>query len=279
MTNNAGHGLFEKFKNASIDQWHQALLKAAASKDPSFPKFSHVAILGSADVKSGIDEAMNLYRIARPHLDDCVGANKTYLDFGCGVGRIMKTYMRDFPAENMIGIDPMEDFIGTCKADFGDKFRFNHIGFRPPTNIPDNSVDVITAYSVFSHFSAIQATRWLNEFNRIARPGATIILTTYGRGHINYLCDTPYENLLKAKQHQADFVNENGGKSEIFRMFELGEMIYSIQGNIFGRYDYGHAYVGEEFARRVWGKNFEVLEVVDDFKKLEQMAVVLRKRK
>ncbi|MGB8815257.1 MAG: class I SAM-dependent methyltransferase [Paracoccaceae bacterium] len=279
MTNTAGHGLHEKYKNSSIDQWHNAMLDAAANKDPAFPKFTHIPRLGSADLKSGIDEAFKLYRIARPHIEACLGADKTYLDFGCGVGRILKTFMRDFAPENMIGLDVTAEFIDMLKVDFGSKFTFHHIQTRPPCMIPDNSVDVITAYSVFSHFSGIQATRWLDEFHRITRPGATLILTTYGRGHVKYVCDTPLEQVPPNHVLQRNDIMDAGGKDEFFRMFAMGEMLYYVRHAVFGAYDYGQAYVGEEFARRVWGRNFEVVEVIDDYQRLEQMAVVLRKRK
>ena len=279
MSNTAGHGLYDQYKTATIDQWHAALLEASETKAPAFPKFSHLALLGSANLKAGIDEAVSLYKIARPHLDNCVGPNKTYLDFGCGVGRIMKCFMRDFPAQNMIGLDVTQEFVDICKVDFGSDFRFQHINTRPPCALPDNSVDVITAYSVFSHFSAIQATRWLDEFYRIARPGATIILTTYGRGHVNYLFDSAEEKLPPSHKQQRKEIEAAGGKSEMFRMFEMGEMMYHVRGNTFGAYDYGYAQLCEEFVRRIWGRNFEVVGIIDNYQQLEQMAVVLRKRK
>ncbi len=271
--------LTERFSKKSIDDWQAALLKAAETKDPSFPKFSHFARLGSLNLKEGINEAFKLYRIARPHLDDCVGTGKVYLDFGCGVGRILKTFMRDYAPEAMIGLDVTAEFIDICKADFGPGYRFQHIDTRPPCQLADQSVDVITAYSVFSHFSAIQATRWLDEFNRIIRPGGTLILTTYGRGHLDYVCDTPVDKLPPNKVAQLKDITDAGGKAEFLRMFGLGEMLFYTRNPVFGLHDYGHAYVGEEFVRRVWGRNFEVVEIVDQYDRLEQMAVVLRKKK
>lgn len=262
----------------SIDDWQRAMLDAAETADPTFPRFTHLARLGSLNLKEGINEAFKLYRIARPHLDGCIGPGKTYLDFGCGVGRILKTFMRDFSPDSMIGLDVTEEFIEICKKDFGPGFRFFHIGTRPPCPLSDQSVDVITAYSVFSHFSAIQATRWLDEFNRILRPGGTLILTTYGRGHLDYVCNTPFDQLPPNKKAQLKDIEDAGGKSEFLRMFELGEMLFYTRNPTFGLHDYGHAYVGEEFVRRIWGRHFEVLEVIDDYQRLEQMAVVLRKR-
>jgi SAM-dependent methyltransferase len=230
------------------------------------------------NLKEGINEAFKLYVIARSHLDRCVGPDKVYLDFGCGVGRIFKTFMRDYTPENMIGLDATEEFIEICRNDFGAPYRFLRINTRPPCPLPDDSVDVITAYSVFSHFSAVQATRWLDEFNRIVRPGGTLILTTYGRGHLNYVCDTPVDKLPPNKKTQLKDIEEAGGKSEFLRMFGLGEMLFYTRNPVFGLHDYGHAYVGEEFVRRIWGHYFDVVEIVDDYERLEQMVVVMRKR-
>lgn len=267
----------ERFGKSTIEEWCAAMLEAAETKDASFPKFTHLARLGSLNLKAGIEEAFALYSIFRPHLDDKVGPGKTYVDFGCGVGRILKTFMRDYLPQDMIGLDVSKEMIDICKVDFPPEFNFHHISARPRCPLEDQSVDVITAYSVFSHFSAIQATRWLDEFNRILRPGGKLLLTTYGRSHLDYLFRLPMDQLPPNKKVQRSDVEEAGGKSEFLRMFSLGEMIYYAKNPNFGMHDYGHAYVGEEFVRRIWGINFEVVEVIDDYNRLEQMAVVLRK--
>lgn len=275
---NPTNDLHLRFGTKPISEWRAAMLRAAETADPSFPKFSHIARLGSLNLRTGIEEAFRLYEIARPHMDANVGDGKRYLDFGCGVGRIMKTFLRDFSPENMCGIDPSDELIEICKNDFGPRFNFCKIDTRPPTQLAANSIDVITSYSVFSHFSAIQATRWLDEFNRITRPGAILVLTTYGRGHLDYVCNSPSEDVSPNKLRQLESIDEAGGYDEFLRMFELGEMMFFEQSRTFGRYDYGNAYVGAEFVRRIWARHFEVVELVDDFKRLEQMVVVLRKR-
>jgi len=272
--------IYDRYKNVSTDDWEKAIQKAAQQKDPTFPHFSHIPKLGSGDLQSGLKEAFRFYRIAKNHLDDSsFGNDKVYLDFGCGVGRILRLFMHDFKPEKMIGLDVNEELIDIARGDFTDTgVQFNQIQTRPPVDLPDASVDVITAYSVFSHFSCIQATRWLNEFRRIARPGATLILTTYGRGHLTYLNDTLTEALPRGHQKQKNVIAaEAGGIAELLRIFKLGEMFYLLANNKFGVYDYGWAYVGEEFVRRVWGQYFDIIDVIDDYSRLEQMIVIMRK--
>lgn len=272
--------IFETFREYSLDDWKDVLLKSAKKSTImgcDFPRYTHRPILGSATLESGLNEAGNLYRLGEKYIDSIDKEGGRYLDFGCGVGRIFRLFMKDFKAENMHGIDPLEEFIQICERDFPAEYQFSKIGMRPPTQIASQSIDLITAYSVFSHFSCIQATRWLAEFRRITRPGAILLLTTYGRGHIEYIDKSRMEDLPPGHQKQKKNIEISGGKEEVYRMFDLGEMMFFLGGATYGQYDYGHAYLDEKFIRRVWGRYFDVVEIVDDYSKLEQILVVLRR--
>lgn len=272
--------IFETFREHSLDDWKKVLLKSAktpAIQGCDFPRYTHRPILGSATLKSGLDEAGNLYRLGKKYIDSINKEEGRYLDFGCGVGRIFRLFMKDFKAENMHGIDPLEEFVHICENDFPAEYQFSKIGMRPPTQIAGESIDLITAYSVFSHFSCIQATRWLEEFRRITRPGAILLLTTYGRGHIEYIDNSKMEDLPRGHQKQKENIEISGGKEEVYRMFDLDEMMFFLGGATYGQYDCGHTYLGENFKRRVWGKYFDVVEVIDDYSSLEQILVVLRR--
>ena len=50
----------------------------------------------------------------------------------------------------------------------------------PPLPFEARSLDAAFAISVWSHYSAPAALRWLNEMHRIIRPGGHVILTTHG---------------------------------------------------------------------------------------------------
>lgn len=60
------------------------------------------------------------------------------------------------------------DLIKTCAEDFRD-YNFEVIPERPPTSLKSGSIDVITAKSVFSHFSCGQNVRWIQEFSRLVK--------------------------------------------------------------------------------------------------------------
>lgn len=72
-----GTKIFDEHHGSTIEEWQGAMLRAAESSDPSFPNFRHLARLGSLNLATGIEEAFKLYKIARPHLDKCVGPQKT----------------------------------------------------------------------------------------------------------------------------------------------------------------------------------------------------------
>ncbi|MBJ7968179.1 class I SAM-dependent methyltransferase, partial [Bacillus cereus] len=58
---------------------------------------------------------------------------------------------------------------------------------QPPVEfIRDNSLDIIFAYSVFSHLSEETAENWIKEFSRILRPGGIFIATTQARYFLDF---------------------------------------------------------------------------------------------
>jgi SAM-dependent methyltransferase len=267
------------FKDLPDEDWKQLVIRSIKEEvidGVRFPKYTHLARLGSRSAESGVEEAFRLYQLCQPFLSELLNNRKdcSYMDFGCGAGRIFRMFLKNFDRSRAIGVDCNEELIKICQADF-DGFRFETIPERPPIKLPSSSIDVITAYSVFSHFSAIQNTRWVDEFARLLRPGGLAFLTTYGRGHLEYLQSTPEETLPAGHLAQKRTIEGVGGFSEIERMFQIGEMMYFLTNK---SYDYGWAFVGPEYARRAFGRHFELLDFLDDYQKLEQAVMVLRKK-
>jgi Methyltransferase domain len=72
------------------------------------------------------------------------------LEFGCGWGRIIRLFTRDVEPQRLWGIDCLPVAIDTCKQT-NPYARFELVDPFPPTRLPSDAVDLVYAYSVFSH--------------------------------------------------------------------------------------------------------------------------------
>lgn len=109
---------------------------------------------------------------------------RNLLDFGTGWARIARCFLRDFDAENILGIDVDPDFIAVCNDSFPGP-RFLKCSALPPLEIEDVSIDFIVSYSVFCHLSETACWQWINE-SAILRPGGMAALTKRGRWFFDY---------------------------------------------------------------------------------------------
>lgn len=270
------------FANKSTIDWKSLIVRSLHQRDIEgcrFPKYTHIARLGSSDAVAGINEAFRFYDLCSPFLSPLLASRScSYMDFGCGAGRIFRVFCKDFPQRQAIGVDCSSELIEICVPDFED-YEFQVIPDRPPTSLQAESLDVVTAYSVFSHFSGIQNTRWVDEFARLVRSGGLVFLTTYGEGHLAYLEHGETATMPKGHLAQRDRIRTAGGFSEIRRMLSIGEMVYfHSNAAAYNPYDYGWAYLGKGYIERAFGREFEVVDFIDDHSKMEQALIVLAKR-
>lgn len=125
--------------------------------------------LGMADfVVQTLDEA-----------DVALRDGATVLDFGCSSGRALRPIAAWRADLECLGCDPNEPAIAWAQGALP-MARWFVSPTVPPLDLADGSVDVAYAISIWSHFSADAALRWLTEMHRIVRPGGTLLLTTHG---------------------------------------------------------------------------------------------------
>ena len=95
----------------------------------------------------------------------------TVADMGCGTGFLAETFLRH--GCEVTGIEPNRNMRVACTALLADYPRFRCLDARgDSTNLPDASVDWISAGQAFPWFDA-EACR--PEFHRILRPGGRIL--------------------------------------------------------------------------------------------------------
>jgi SAM-dependent methyltransferase len=104
------------------------------------------------------------------------------LDFGCGVGRFLQAMhqvRRD--GQQLYGCDVNAACANWCKANL-DFANVEHTALDPPLPYADESFDLITAISVFTHLSRPLQVAWARELMRVLQPGGVALVTTVGLG-------------------------------------------------------------------------------------------------
>ena len=99
------------------------------------------------------------------------------LDFGCGYGRLLRLMMLFAKTDSLFGCDPWDESIRICREDGIDCTL--EISDYLPTSLPfaANSMDLIYAFSVFTHTS-LRATKCaLDALRTVVSPSGLLVIT------------------------------------------------------------------------------------------------------
>lgn len=225
----------------------------------------------------GLAEGFDTYEIFKRLASDHgrpLEPTDSVLDFGCGWGRIIRYFIRDVEPANIWGIDVSEEGIKTC-LDTNHWCRFEVSSPAPPSRFDAASFDLVYAYSVFSHLSEELHLSWLQEFERILKPGGIFLATTLRRQFMErtseYAGDDP-ESLPPWLRQAAKAFSD---PKEALAAYDRGEYLF---GPIEGAAEhFGFACIPEQYVRRRWSEHFLVCDYVSD-PRLPQEIIVCRHR-
>ena len=108
-----------------------------------------------------------------------VAEGSTVLDFGASSGRVLRVIAAARPDLRCLGCDPNADAITWANANLP-MAEFFESPIAPPLDLPDGSVELVYAISIWSHFAAAPALAWLAEMHRVLGPGGALVITTHG---------------------------------------------------------------------------------------------------
>jgi len=152
--------------------------------------------------------------------------NNHILDVGCGTG-LLAIASRPFLGPNGLytGIDVQKADIKFCRRHYpSGNFEIVHLNAHNPRyapdqeknqtawNIDDASMDLVTALSVWTHFSETDAMFYLKEVYRVLKPGRKAIISFFA-------LPTQYSPAYKEAKSQPD-KKTSKFHSKPFRAFE-----------------------------------------------------------
>lgn len=107
----------------------------------------------------------------------------TLVDLGCGIGRLAVHVIPTLVGGSYIGIDISETMLKRAKARIAEAVpnppcRLTWIKQTTPEfNLPENSVDMMCAISVFTHMEAEDAYRYLRAALKVVKPTGRFIFS------------------------------------------------------------------------------------------------------
>lgn len=144
--------------------------------------------VGALRRRDSHDEYDAIGRACRDQVDAILPAGWTWpgkrvLDFGCGAGRMLRHFAREATGAEFVGCDIDEPSIDWLNANLNPPFR-GFVNRRvPPLALGDGSIDLIYAFSVFTHLAHAWSS-WLLEMHRVLAPDGLLVATFLGEGMV-----------------------------------------------------------------------------------------------
>lgn len=189
---------------------------------------------------------------------------KRILDFGCGCGRFARMF-KGHPNE-IFGCDIDRRHIEWVKRGLPN-VNATVTSVRPPLPYPDRTFDGIISISIFTHLNEESQSSFLNELRRVCAPDAYLFLTVHGRRAL--------DRALSESRIKTMIAVDEGLFQNAVRRFATGEHAFILQhghlttsnasggsGNdlIAEPFEYGIAFIPEEYVRTRWSKWFNIVD-------------------
>lgn len=243
---------------ATLGDWSHGLRSTSIPLPPARLRYR---VHGALDRKS----FLRLGRVISANLHDLLASVgrrldsfETILDFGCGCGRVLRFLASSAPASRFYAtdIDPLP--IEWGRRNLPD-IRWSANEFNPPLPFGNDTFDLIYAISVFSHLDESFQNAWLAELERVARPGAILILTVHGESLAGSLAVSERSTL--------------DAKGILFCKGATGRLKLDGLPDFYQSTFHKRAYIDA-----TWSKHFDIIGYVEGAIDGYQDAVLCRKR-
>ncbi|MFC3323147.1 class I SAM-dependent methyltransferase [Mesorhizobium cantuariense] len=200
------------------------------------------------------------------------------LDFGGGWGRVSRLFLRDTKPRNIYLAETRASTVQLLK-DLNAPYTVIHNAPPPPIIGLPNDLDLVFAYSVFSHLSEKYFLDWMAYFLNVLKPGGHVVFTSRGHYFIRHLQHlhareeaadpTLAEHIRRLKQMMPH-------PDQILRLHDAGEFqFYPIGGSEeLTPSFFGEAFIPEAYLKKHFGD--AIINFTEDVPRVDQSITVLR---
>ena len=197
---------------------------------------------------------------------------KSVLDFGCASGRVLRHFAVQTDIQDIWGSDINRRHIRWLCEHMPMHVRpiFNHC--IPSLPIPDASIDLITAFSVFTHIDTFEI-HWLAELSRILSDDGICYMTVHTEDTWSSLAEdlnNPDNRLLNSLINIDPEVAD-----QLQGPMPADRLVYRFAQQ--GPYR-AQVFLSNRHIETVWGRFFSIQEIIPRHHQ-RQTVVVLKKRR
>lgn len=229
--------------------------------------FSFMNVVAEWSTESGLGALPTLDRI---------------LDFGSGWGRITRVLLtRQVHPRKILAADVDQEMTALVNVTLPGITALT-VDPMPPTFLNDATLDLVTAYSVFSHLSPEAHAAWADEFGRLVADGGLVVLT---------VLDNAFFEQVQGSIGAAAAGDDNAVANSLagafpdlaaaITEFDEGGIVFSGTGGGGVRTAdfYGWAAASKPYIKQTWGTaGFDIVQWVPSGILFQQAAVALRRR-
>jgi SAM-dependent methyltransferase len=193
----AGRLPFAEAVRAGVDHVHYALDASPPGADDNgtlpLPPLELSVRIGSPTLE-GFEE---IGRGVKQTILRCLPAGFDFrgsrcLDFGCGIGRVIRHFAEEARSAEFWGCDIDGTSIRWAVEHMTPPFRFYQMSQAPSLPFEDSSFDLIYAVGVFSQVYD-DWHQWAVEIRRVLKPGGTFFMSYAGQTPFEEMLSLPYD--------------------------------------------------------------------------------------
>lgn len=192
---------------------------------------------------------------------------RRYLDLGCASGRVIRHIAVQNPSISTLGCDINRAHVLWCSEHLPSPCMVFQNHSIPTLPLQDNSIDLASAYSVFTHIEAFETT-WLMELHRLLSPGGLVWLTFHTELTLAAMDETWPLWSAVMNHPEAPLILDGSRGFEGDRVIFRWHNDQSYSSNVF----YKKEYIG-----RLLGSIFDIIEFKHRFPEYQDVFIV-RKR-